>query len=116
MPPRPDGGPGASVVFGDRYGGTIAPDLLAAALNVTRALGYTADCNDPYAGGYVVERHGQPGSRIHAVQMEIDRSCYLNAAMRDAGPGFDSAARLIAAVSEALAAAALEPPTAIAAE
>lgn len=116
MPPRLEGGAGASVVFGDRHGATIAADLMAAALNAARALGYTAGCNEPYAGGHVIERHGQPASRIHAVQMEIDRSCYLNPALREAGPGFDSAARLVAAVSEALAAAALAPPTAIAAE
>jgi N-formylglutamate amidohydrolase len=116
MPPRMDGGPGASIVFGDRYGVTIAPELLAAALHTTRALGYTADCNDPYAGGHVIERHGQPANRIHAVQMEIDRSCYLNAALREAGSGFDLAARLVAAVSDAMAATALATPAAIAAE
>ena len=116
MPPRLEGGRCASIVFGDRYGTTIAPDLLDAALRATRALGYTVDCNDPYAGGHVVERHGQPASRIHAVQLEIDRASYLNPTLREAGAGFDAAARLVAAISEAIAAAALDPPLAIAAE
>lgn len=116
MPPRVDGGPAASIVFGDRYGTSIGAELLEASMEAARTRGFTVAANDPYAGGHVVERHGRPANGIHAVQMEIDRSCYLNAAMREAGPGFDAASRLIAEVSEALAAAALRPPTAIAAE
>jgi N-formylglutamate amidohydrolase len=116
MPPRLEEGPTASIVFGDRYGTTISPDLLAAALSATHENGFTVDCNNPYAGGYIVERHGQPPTRVHAVQLEIDRSCYLNAALREAGPGFDRAARLVACISNALAASALGSTAAIAAE
>ena len=31
----------------------------------------------PYAGGWIVERHGAPRSNVHALQIEIDRRCYL---------------------------------------
>ncbi len=103
MPPRGDGQAGTPVIFGDRYGATIAPELKAAALAAARVMGFAASCNDPYAGGHVIERHGRPGEGIHALQLEIDRSLYLDTALREAGAGFDRAARLIAAVSEALA-------------
>jgi N-formylglutamate amidohydrolase len=93
------------VIFGDRYGATIAPELKSAALAAARLMGFAASCNDPYAGGHVIERHGRPGERIHALQLEIDRSLYLDTALREAGAGFDRAARLIAAISEALASA-----------
>jgi len=116
MPPRLESGTGAEIVFGDRYGTTMAPDLLQAAIGAAHAYGYTADCNDPYAGGHLIERHGSPANRVHAVQLEIDRTCYLNAALREAGPGFDTAARMVAAVSQSLEAAALVPAAAIAAE
>jgi N-formylglutamate amidohydrolase len=33
--------------------------------------------NDPFAGGHVVERHGAAHLGIHALQVEIDRRCYL---------------------------------------
>ena len=102
MPPRAEGQAGTPVIFGDRYGATIAPELKSAALAAARLLGFAASCNDPYAGGHVIERHGRPGERIHALQLEIDRSLYLDTALREAGAGFDRAARLIAAVSEAL--------------
>jgi N-formylglutamate amidohydrolase len=79
-------------------------------------VGFAVARNAPYAGGHITERHGRPGRGIHALQLELDRSLYLAPDLRSTGPGFDRVARLIAAISEALAAAALEPPEAIAAE
>jgi N-formylglutamate amidohydrolase len=105
MPPRGEGQAGAAIIFGDRYGATIAPELKSAAIDAARGLGFAVGCNDPYAGGHIVERHGRPAERVHALQLEIDRSLYLDGALREAGAGFDRAARLIAAVSAALAAA-----------
>lgn len=114
MPPRPQGE--SKVIFGDRHGRTIAPHLLEAALAATRTLGYAAACNDPYAGGHVIERHGNPDQRIHALQIEIDRSAYLDPTLKEPGPGFDAVSRLIAAVTEALNSAVIGLPIAIAAE
>lgn len=116
MPPRPSGSAGAQIVFGDRFGTTMAPHLVAAALSAARGLGFAATCNDPYAGGHVIERHGRPGEGIHALQIEIDRAAYLDEALRAPGRGFDAASRLIAAVSDALASAAGGEALPIAAE
>ena len=115
MPPRVPPA-GAGLVLGDRYGTTISPELMGAAMAAARALGFVVGCNDPYAGGHIIERHGRPGDRVHALQLEIDRADYLDAALRAPGAGFDAAARLIAAVSEALAAAATGDALPIAAE
>ena len=106
----------ASVVFGDRHGTSIAPDLLNAAVASSRALGYQTVCNVPYAGGYVASRHGRPEGNIHALQMELDRSIYLDVELRDPGPGFDLACHLILAVVKGLEAQLLAPAQAIAAE
>jgi N-formylglutamate amidohydrolase len=120
MPPRPrtgrEGSPCATIVFGDRHGTTIAGDLRDAALGAARALGYHAACNAPYAGGYIVARHGRPRENVHAIQIEIDRSAYLDADLRTPGPGFEGAARLIAAVVGAIEERLLRPPDAIAAD
>jgi N-formylglutamate amidohydrolase len=121
MPPRPGAAghhePGiASVIFGDRHGTTASADLLDAAVSASRALGYRTGCNSPYAGGYVVARHGRPQRGIHALQIELDRSLYLDADLRAPGPGFEGACRLIAAVARALEERLLEIPDAIAAE
>ncbi len=98
----PAGG-GAAIVLGDRHGTTIAPDLLEAALGTARAQGFSVALNAPYAGGYVVGRHGRPDRAIHALQIEIDRAVYLDAAMREPGPGFAAACRLVAALAAELA-------------
>lgn len=121
MPPRPGAeGRGeagaATVIFGDRHGTTTTPDLLDAAVTAARALGYRTACNAPYAGGYVVGRHGRPQRGIHALQIELDRSLYLDADLRAPGPGFEGACRLIAAVARALEERLLEAPEAVAAE
>jgi N-formylglutamate amidohydrolase len=77
--------------------------------------GWSARLNVPYAGGYVVERHGRPDRGVHALQLEIDRSCYLARDLRNPGPGFDRTARLIEQLAFGLAEA-LAAPEAIAAE
>jgi N-formylglutamate amidohydrolase len=120
MPPRHrpdrDGSRMATIVFGDRHGTTIGADLLEAATAASRALGYRTACNAPYAGGYIVGRHGRPQRGIHALQIEIDRSAYLDADLRTPGPGFEGCARLIAAVAQAIEERLLAAPIALAAE
>jgi N-formylglutamate amidohydrolase len=119
MPPRPPigGVKPAEVVFGDRHGTSITLALLEAAAAAARRLGFASALNAPYAGGYVVARHGAPAQGIHALQIEIDRSAYLDPALREPGAGFDRTAALIAAVAEALRDEILRaPPEAMAAE
>jgi N-formylglutamate amidohydrolase len=115
MPPRGAGGE-AAVVLGDRHGGSMAEALVAAAESAALGAGFKVARNAPYAGGHITERHGRPERGLHALQLELDRSLYLAPDLRTTGPGFDRVARLIAAIAQALAAAALEPPEAIAAE
>ena len=115
MPPREDRS-GPKVVFGDRHGTSIRRDYLEAAADAAAAAGYSFAVNVPYAGGYVTARHGRPAENIHALQLELDRSVYLDAALKEPGKGFDDAARLIAAIVAALSAKALDVPPAMAAE
>ena len=112
MPPRRGQ---AEVVIGDRHGGSAVPWLTEQAAHIVRSNGWSAALNDPYAGGHVIERHGRPERGIHALQIEIDRSCYLAQDMRSPGPGFDRAARLVEQIAVGLAEA-LTTPDAIAAE
>jgi N-formylglutamate amidohydrolase len=104
------------IVFGDRYGTSIAPDYFNAAIAAAEAQGFTTARNHPYAGGHITARHGRPGAGIHALQIEIDRAAYLAPDMRSPGPGFDRTARMIAAVAEAIATRIADAPAAIAAE
>lgn len=105
----------ANIVIGDRHGNSAGSWLTAEAARIARAHGWSVALNDPYAGGHVVERHGRPRRSIHALQLEIDRQCYLVADQRRPGPGFDRAARLIERLATGLGEA-LASRTAIAAE
>ena len=116
MPPRSPESGEPRIVFGDLHGTSARHDLAAAAVAAAGALGYSVGRNRPYAGGHVVGRHGAPGRGIHAIQIEIDRSLYLDAALTAPGPGFGATCRLLASVAAALEAALIGESGAIAAE
>ncbi len=89
MPPiasRP-GLPGPEFVLGDRFGSTCHGALVASAFACFNARERLAAHNRPYSGGYVLERHGAPESGLHAVQLEVDRSAYLDSRMAEPGEG-----------------------------
>ena len=100
MPPPASGVP--PIVFGDCHGSTAAPWLSAEAVRLARAAGFGAGLNDPFAGGHIAEHHGAPARGIHALQVEIDRRCYLNDRLDAPGPGFDRVASLIETLAQGL--------------
>jgi N-formylglutamate amidohydrolase len=60
--------------------------------------------NRPYAGGYVLERHAAPNRGVHAFQLEIDRSSYLDSRLAEPGAGFAGMASLLVELVRRLAA------------
>jgi N-formylglutamate amidohydrolase len=95
----------ADIVIGDRHGSSCSAWISTEAMRIVRAAGFRAALNEPYAGGAIVARHGRPGDGIHALQLEIDRSLYLDRDGRSAGPGFDRIASLIEDFAAALGSA-----------
>ena len=79
-----------------------------------RQCAHRAQCT--LCGGYTLERHGRPGAGFHALQLEFDRSLYLDAALRQPGDGLDAAAQLLADIVAAVGAEATLMAGAIAAE
>lgn len=101
MPPIAGGR--ARMVIGDRFGRAAASRFVhrvEAELEVAR-LSYAL--NTPYAGGHILERHGRPQDGIHAIQLEIDRSLYLDRRLDAPGPGLTMVTQLLRAVIDALA-------------
>lgn len=105
MPPlRPVDGPDpVRIVIGDRFGRTASARLSGVALQVAVAHGLKAAQNHPYAGNYLLERHGRPVRNIHAIQCEIDRSLYLDPQLRWPGAGLSRMQGILHDLSEALA-------------
>jgi N-formylglutamate amidohydrolase len=66
------------IVLGDAKGLACAPQVTEAVLRAFERRGYAVSVNEPYAGGYTTQRYGQPHNGLHALQIEIDRSLYMD--------------------------------------
>jgi N-formylglutamate amidohydrolase len=104
MPPLSlRGAPAPEFVVGDRFGATCAGPVTAAAFACFAENRRLAAHNRPYAGGYVLERHAAPRRGVHAIQLEIDRSSYLDSRLAEPGPGFAGMVELLTALVRRLA-------------
>ena len=65
-------------VLGDVHGTSCDRALRAAVARELEGSGYRIRHNDPYAGGYVTRHYGRPRLGVHALQIEIDRSLYMD--------------------------------------
>ncbi|MEP4195130.1 MAG: N-formylglutamate amidohydrolase [Aliishimia sp.] len=69
---RPD------VVLGDRFGAAASSDIVDQIESAFSSAGFVVTRNAPFAGAYITQAYGRPSRRQHAVQVEIDRSIYMN--------------------------------------
>jgi len=89
----------AEVVLGDRFGAAASSDIVDrieaafthAGLNVVR--------NAPFAGAYITQHYGRPSRNQHAVQIEIDRSLYMNEQLIRPNGNFQSFQQVISAIA-----------------
>ncbi|MGR3498668.1 MAG: N-formylglutamate amidohydrolase [Limimaricola soesokkakensis] len=84
------GRPRPHVVLGDRYGAAAAPRVMARIEAAFTAAGLRVARNTPFAGAYVTQTYGRPSRRQHAVQIEIDRSLYMDEARIEPHSGFEA--------------------------
>jgi len=103
--PRPAGLLPPQIVLGDRHGRSASPALVDIIEQHFSATGWRVARNNPYAGGHITERHGQPWQGIHAVQIEVDRGLYLDSSMLQPGPGFAAMAQQFRSLAQRLLAA-----------
>ncbi|MEI9928336.1 MAG: N-formylglutamate amidohydrolase [Sphingomonas sp.] len=114
MPPLGAPAVAPRIVLGDRFGRSAAARFLGRIEGVARAHAVACAVNAPYSGGHILERHGDPHGGVHAIQVEFDRSLYLDEALDAPGPGLPLAIRVLRDMIDSLADEAL--PGAIAAE
>ena len=106
----------ARIVLGDRYGRTAGGRLTDMVAAVVRDHGLPLAINHPYAGGHILSEHARPRANIHALQMEIDRSLYLDAALDRPGRGLNDTVALVRAVLDRMTDFAMDATRRIAAE
>ena len=106
MPPlaaRHAGERPAEFVLGDRFGASCGRQVVATAFGWLEGQGRVAVHNRPYAGGYVLDRHAAPARGIHALQVEVCRSSYLDARMAEPSARFAGVVRTVAGLVRVLA-------------
>lgn len=70
--PRPE------IVVGDRNGGSASKRVSDEVIDTISGLGYRVRRNSPFSGAYITAAYGRPAQNVHVVQVEIDRSLYMD--------------------------------------
>ena len=95
--PRPD------IVLGDRNGASAAPWVTEGVQRALVAAGFGVRRNSPFAGAHVAAAYGRPRAGRHVVQVEIDRSLYMDEAAILPHSGYAGLAARLARVFAPLA-------------
>src|SRR5438477_3948133 len=101
-PRRPD------IVIGDRYGTSCSPVVPDVVEHTMARLGYSIGRNKPYAGGFITEHYGNPGSGLHAIQIELNRAIYMDERSRERSTRFAQVAEDLKILANACAAIPLD--------
>ncbi|MBL3570708.1 N-formylglutamate amidohydrolase [Rhodovulum sp. BSW8] len=95
---RAGGRPRPEVVLGDRFGTSAGGEIVDRIEQAFSNAGLRVGRNAPFAGAYITQRYGLPSRRRHAVQVEIDRSLYMDEATVRPNADFDAVRRLLGQV------------------
>ncbi len=104
MPPLEGVSP-PQVVLGDLHGRSAAPVLVDWLEQAFIAEGLKVERNSPYAGGHTTERHGRPVESLHCVQIELDRTLYMDMGSLVPNAGFEALAAMVRRIVERLSVA-----------
>lgn len=66
------------IVLGDRFGASASYEIVDQVESAFASAGFRVARNAPFAGAYITQTYGRPSRHQHAIQIEIDRSIYMN--------------------------------------
>ncbi|MBF9032859.1 N-formylglutamate amidohydrolase [Rhodobacterales bacterium HKCCE2091] len=92
------GGARPDVVLGDRFGAAARPDIVEELEAAFTDAGLVVSRNAPFAGAYVAQHYGRPLQGRHVVQIEIDRSLYMNERTIRPNADFDAIRAIVTGV------------------
>lgn len=81
---RPD------VVLGDRFGAAAGSTVMDQVEAAFASAGFNVVRNAPFAGAYIAQAYGRPSHNQHTIQVEIDRSLYMNERLISPNADFES--------------------------
>lgn len=108
--PRPD------MVLGNRHGLSASARVSDAVCAAVESQGWRIRRNSPFSGAYICAAYGRPSQNVHVVQLEIDRSLYMDEKTITPRPDFDDFAARMRHVIRDLSRLDAEEQEAIAAE
>ena len=66
------------IVLGDRFGASASGGIVDRIEAAFESAGFHTVRNAPFAGAFITQTYGRPSRGHHAIQVEIDRSLYMN--------------------------------------
>lgn len=78
------------IVVGDRFGASAGNEVVERIEAAFRNAGFKVGRNTPFAGAYTAQAYGRPARNCHVVQIEIDRSLYMDEARIKPNANFDA--------------------------
>lgn len=70
--------PFPDMILGDNDGKAASGEIIETALSHLRKGKYGVNHNSPFKGGFITRSHGKPENKIHALQLEMSKTNYMN--------------------------------------
>ncbi|WP_095587496.1 N-formylglutamate amidohydrolase [Actibacterium ureilyticum] len=86
------------VILGDRFGASAHCEIVDQITAAFKRAGFRVAHNAPFAGAYITQHYGRPSRGQHAIQIEIDRSLYMNEQLIRPNRNFDNFRRTLRGV------------------
>jgi len=74
---RPE--PFPELILGDNDGASASAEIINTAWAALQSSSYEAEYNHPFKGGHITRYFGQPQNNIHALQLEMAKTNYMDA-------------------------------------
>ncbi|WP_170608611.1 N-formylglutamate amidohydrolase [Ruegeria arenilitoris] len=97
------------IVLGDRFGASASGAIVDQIESAFASAGLNVARNTPFAGAYVTQTYGRPGRHQHAIQVEIDRSLYMDEERIEPNQNFHAFRTLMDLVISEIASIGSEP-------
>lgn len=94
----------ARFVIGDRFGASCDPALSSRAMRYLDHQGCPCSQNRPYSGGFVLDNHASPIRGLHAMQLEVCRTLYLDASLTQLRSSAEPLSKMLAGMVRELGA------------
>lgn len=66
------------LILGDNGGMSASPGLIETALYNLESGSFSVSHNHPFSGGYITRHYGHPAENLHALQLEMSKTVYMD--------------------------------------